>query len=439
MEEMVVALDTMWLLLAAFLVFFMQAGFALLEAGATRSKNAVNILMKNLMDFCIGALTFWMIGWGFAYGASAGGFIGVDQFFLGYDAAEAGGVPILASWLFQVVFAGTAATIVSGAMAERTKFSSYLIVSALMAVLIYPVVVHWVWSGAGWLTAIGFTDFAGSTVVHSVGGWAALMGAIVLGARIGRFSKDGKSQPIPGHNVSLVGLGVFILWLGWFGFNPGSQLALSSQADANAVALVAVNTTLAAAAAAMATVILTWIRTGKPDAGLTLNSVVGGLVAITAACAFVTPVGAIIIGLVAGPLLVFSTSWLESLKIDDPVGAVPAHLVNGVWGTLALGLFAAIEGNTGTLGLFYGGGVALLIAQAIGVVAVAVWTVVLSGALFYALKATIGLRVSKEEEELGLDLGEHGMVAYPDFLPTPTPGMAPPAPPSGGVSRAPAK
>ncbi|MBP1464712.1 ammonium transporter [Candidatus Chloroploca sp. M-50] len=439
MEEMVVALDTMWLLLAAFLVFFMQAGFALLEAGATRSKNAVNILMKNLMDFCIAALTFWMIGWGFAYGASAGGFIGIDQFFLGYDATEAGGVPILASWLFQVVFAGTAATIVSGAMAERTKFSSYLIVSAVMAVLIYPVVVHWVWSGAGWLTDLGFTDFAGSTVVHSVGGWAALMGAIVLGARIGRFSKDGKSQPIPGHNVSLVGLGVFILWLGWFGFNPGSQLALSSQADANAVALVAVNTTLAAAAAAVATVILTWIRTGKPDAALTLNSVIGGLVAITAACAFVTPVGAVIIGLVAGPLLVFSTSWLESLKIDDPVGAVPAHLVNGVWGTLALGLFAAIEGNTGTLGLFYGGGMALLIAQAIGVVAVGVWTVVLSGALFYGIKATIGLRVSKEEEELGLDLGEHGMAAYPDFIPTPTPGMAPPAPPSGGVSRAPAK
>ncbi|PDV99837.1 ammonium transporter [Candidatus Chloroploca asiatica] len=439
MEEMVVALDTMWLLLAAFLVFFMQAGFALLEAGATRSKNAVNILMKNLMDFCIAALTFWMIGWGFAYGASAGGFIGVDQFFLGYDAAEAGGVPILASWLFQVVFAGTAATIVSGALAERTKFSSYLIVSAVMAVLIYPVVVHWVWSGAGWLSDLGFTDFAGSTVVHSVGGWAALMGAIVLGARIGRFSKDGKSQPIPGHNISLVGLGVFILWLGWFGFNPGSQLALSSQADANAVALVAVNTTLAAAAAAVATIIFTWIRTGKPDPNLTLNSVIGGLVAITAPCAFVTPVGAVIIGLVAGPLLVFSTSWLESLKIDDPVGAVPAHLVNGVWGTLALGLFAAIEGNTGTLGLFYGGGMALLIAQAIGVVAVGVWTVVLSGALFYALKATIGLRVSKEEEELGLDLGEHGVAAYPDFIPTPTPGMAPPAPPSGGVSRAPAK
>ncbi|NCC32853.1 MAG: ammonium transporter [Chloroflexia bacterium] len=439
MEEMVVALDTMWLLLAAFLVFFMQAGFALLEAGATRSKNAVNILMKNLMDFCIAALTFWMIGWGFAYGASAGGFIGVDQFFLGYDATEAGGVPILASWLFQVVFAGTAATIVSGALAERTKFSSYLIVSAVMAVLIYPVVVHWVWSGAGWLSDLGFTDFAGSTVVHSVGGWAALMGAIVLGARIGRFSKDGKSQPIPGHNISLVGLGVFILWLGWFGFNPGSQLALSSQADANAVALVAVNTTLAAAAAAVATIIFTWIRTGKPDPNLTLNSVIGGLVAITAPCAFVTPVGAVIIGLVAGPLLVFSTSWLESLKIDDPVGAVPAHLVNGVWGTLALGLFAAIEGNTGTLGLFYGGGMALLIAQAIGVVAVGVWTVVLSGALFYGIKATIGLRVSKEEEELGLDLGEHGVAAYPDFIPTPTPGMAPPAPPSGGVSRAPAK
>lgn len=444
--EVGVSLDTMWLLVAAFLVFFMQAGFALLEAGFTRSKNVVNIMMKNMMDFSMAAIAFWAIGWGIAYGTSAGGFIGTDAFFLGYDPEEAGAAPVLASWLFQVVFAGTAATIVSGAMAERTKFASYLIYSAIISVIIYPVVVHWVWSGSGWLNTYsgstdgnwGFTDFAGSTVVHSVGGWAALMGAVILGPRIGRFAADGKAQPIPGHNLALGALGVFILWLGWYGFNPGSQLALSSQADANAVALVAVNTTLAAAAGALGAMFTTWFKSGKPDLGMTLNGVIGGLVAITAPCAYVTPLASVIIGFVAGPLIVFSAGWLEALKIDDPVGAVPAHLVNGVWGTLAVGLFATIEGNTGTLGLFASGGdMTLLIAQIVGVVAVGVWTVVTSGALFYIIKATIGLRVSAEEEQVGLDIGEHGSVAYPDFLPMPEAGTAPVA--SGGVSRAPAK
>jgi len=443
--EVAVAADTMWLLVAAFLVFFMQAGFAFLEAGSTRSKNVVNIMMKNMMDFSMAAIAFWAIGWGIAYGTSAGGFIGTDAFFLGYDPTEAGGAPILASWLFQVVFAGTAATIVSGAMAERTKFSSYLIFSAVISIIIYPVVVHWVWSGAGWLNHYsgstdgnwGFTDFAGSTVVHSVGGWAALMGAIILGPRIGRFSGDGKSQPIPGHNLALAGLGVFILWLGWYGFNPGSQLALSTQGDANAVALVAVNTTLAAAAGALGAMFTTWFKNGKPDMTMTMNGVIGGLVAITAPCAYVTPLASVIIGLVAGPLIVFSAAWMESLKIDDPVGAVPAHLVNGVWGTLAVGLFATIEGNTGTLGLFAGGGATLLIAQIVGVVSIGLWTVVTSGVLFYAIKVTLGLRVSAEEEELGLDIGEHGAVAYPDFLTPPEAGAPPVA--TGGVSRAPAK
>jgi Amt family ammonium transporter len=443
--EVAVAADTMWLLVAAFLVFFMQAGFAFLEAGSTRSKNVVNIMMKNMMDFSMAAIAFWAIGWGIAYGASAGGFIGTDAFFLGYDPGEAGAAPVLASWLFQVVFAGTAATIVSGAMAERTKFSSYLIFSAVISMLIYPVVVHWVWSGAGWLNHYsgstdgnwGFTDFAGSTVVHSVGGWAALMGAIILGPRLGRFSGDGKSQPIPGHNMALAGLGVFVLWLGWYGFNPGSQLALSSQGDANAVALVAVNTTLAAAAGALGAMFTTWFKSGKPDITMTLNGVIGGLVAITAPCAYVTPLASVIIGLVAGPLIVFSAAWMESLKIDDPVGAVPAHLVNGVWGTLAVGLFATIEGNTGTLGLFAGGGTTLLIAQIVGIVSIGLWTVVTSGVLFYAIKVTLGLRVSAEEEEMGLDIGEHGSVAYPDFLAPPEAGAPPVA--TGGVSRAPAK
>jgi ammonium transporter, Amt family len=431
--EIGVVTDTMWLLLAAFLVFFMQAGFALVEAGSTRSKNMINIMFKNLIDFCIAALIFWMIGWGIAYGTSAGGFFGTDQFFIG-DVREAGSVPTLASWLFQVVFAGTAATIVSGAMAERTKFSAYLIYSVVISLLIYPVVVHWVWSGAGWLndydattTAdFGFTDFAGSTIVHSVGGWAALIGAWMLGPRIGKFGADGKPREIPGHSAALAGLGVFILWLGWYGFNPGSQLVFKTQADADAIALVAVTTTLAAAAGGISGMLVSWFKTGKPELGVTLNGVLAGLVAITAGCAYMRPLDAVIIGLVAGPLYLVSAGWLERLKIDDPVGAVPVHLVNGVWGTLAVGLFATIPGNTGTVGLFAGGGFQLLIAQIVGVLAIGVWCAVTSFVLFFAVKRTIGLRVSAEEEALGLDLGEHGTVAYPDIhkLPEAEPAVA---------------
>jgi Amt family ammonium transporter len=424
--ELGVAMNTMWLLITAFMVFFMQAGFALVEAGFTRSKNTVNILMKNLMDFAIAALVFWAIGWGFAYGTSAGGFIGTDQFFLG-NATEAGSVPTLASWLFQVVFAGTAATIVSGAMAERTKFNAYLIYSFIVSLIIYPVVVHWVWSGSGWLNTYsanttdswGFTDFAGSTVVHSVGGWVALIGALILGPRMGKYGPDGKARAIPGHNMALGALGVFILWFGWYGFNPGSQLALSSQTDADAVALVAVTTTLAAAAGAVGAMFTTWFRSGKPDLGMSLNGVLAGLVAITAPCAYVTPGAAAIIGLLAGPLVVFGADLLDALKIDDPVGAVPVHLMCGIWGTLALGLFASIEGNTGTVGLFYGGGATLLMAQLVGVLSVGGWTVACAVVMFLAIKAVVGLRVSPEEEEAGLDVGEHGASAYPDLLPAP--------------------
>lgn len=421
-EELGVVLDTMWLLVTAFLVFFMQAGFALVEAGLTRSKNTINIMMKNLMDFAIASIAFWAVGFGFAYGASASGFIGTDTFFLG-DSRTAGSVPQLATFLFQLVFAGTAATIVSGAMAERTKFSSYMIYSFFISLIIYPVVVHWVWSGAGWLNHYdgatagdwGFTDFAGSTVVHSVGGWAALVGAIFLGPRIGKFGPDGKARPMPGHNMAFVTLGVFILWLGWFGFNPGSQLVFKSQADADVIALVAVNTNLAAAAGALLAMAITILRRGKPELGMTLNGVLAGLVAITAGCAYVTPLNAIIIGAIAGVLVFFGSELLDRFKIDDPVGAVPVHLINGVWGTLAVGIFASIEGNTGTTGLLYGGGVSLLVAQLVGVVAIGAWTVVTCAVMFGVIRATAGLRVKPEEEVEGLDLGEHGELAYPDF------------------------
>lgn len=424
--ELAVAMNTFFLLIAAALVFFMQAGFAMLTAGLTRSKNTTNILFKNLMDFVMCSIAFWAVGWGIAYGTSAGGFIGTDQFFLSAVTAE-GEVPVLASWFFQVVFAGTAATIVAGAMAERTKFTAYLIYSFIISLFIYPVVVHWVWSGAGWLNTYsgstegnwGFTDFAGSTVVHSVGGWASLVGAMILGPRLGRFGPDGKPRAIPGHNMSLAALGTFILWLGWFGFNPGSQLAIASQGDADAVAMVAVTTNLAAAAGALGALFTAWLRYGKPDLGQTLNGVLGGLVAITAGCAYVDPLSSIIIGFIAGPVVVFSAELLEKLKIDDPVGAVPVHLVNGIWGTLAVGLFASIPGNTGTTGLFYGGGLTLLISQFVGVVAIGFWTAATAALMFFAIKATIGLRVSKEEEEAGLDIGEHGMVAYPDLAGTP--------------------
>lgn len=443
--EMGVVTDTMWLLVAAFLVFFMQAGFALVEAGSTRSKNTVNILMKNLMDFCIAAIVFWVIGYGIAYGTSVGGFLGSDKFFLSPDVRVDGGdpsIPAMAGWLFQVVFAGTAATIVSGAMAERTKFSSYLIYSFFISLIIYPVVVHWVWSGAGWLNDynaettgdFGFTDFAGSTIVHSVGGWVALLGAWMLGPRIGKYGPNGQVNSIPGHNMTFAALGVFILWLGWYGFNAGSQLFFKSQTDADAISLVAVTTTLAAAAGALGAMFMSWMKGRKPDLMFSLNGVLGGLVAITAGCAYVTPMSSIIIGLVGGVLVVLATGWMDSLKIDDPVGAVPVHLVNGVWGTLAVGIFASNPGNTGTTGLLFGGGMNLLIAQAVGVLAIGAWSALTAFVMFYALKKTIGLRVSSAEEVEGLDIGEHGSQAYPEQMPLPeTPAAVGTPMPSGGT------
>lgn len=413
---LVYSIDNIWVLIAAFLVFFMQAGFALVEAGFTRSKNTVNILMKNLMDFCMGTLSFWAVGYALMYGDGTP-FIGLSGFFLSglsdidpatVGALEGGELSLYTDWFFQLVFAATAATIVSGAMSERTRFAAYFVYSILITAFIYPIFGHWTWGG-GWLSELGFSDFAGSTIVHSVGGWAALVGAMMLGPRKGRFDKDGKSVPIPGHSIALGALGVFILWLGWFGFNPGSQLAATGIENINAIALVAANTNIAAAAGAFAALIVAWIKFGRPDLSFALNGALGGLVAITAPCAVVLPWSAVVIGLVAGAIIIGGTILLEKLKIDDPVGAVPVHLMSGAWGTLALGIFSTSSG------LLYGFGASQLIAQIIGVVACGVWTVGTVAIVFFAIKKTIGLRVTAEEEELGLDYHEHGSEAYPDL------------------------
>ncbi len=404
-EELQTNIDTVWVLVAAFLVFFMQAGFAMVEAGFTRAKNASNIIMKNLMDFSIGSIIFFIFGFAIMFGDSFSGLIGTTGFFNPASLDLGLNIPIEVFIIFQTVFAATTATIVSGAMAERTKFASYVMYSAVLTLFIYPVVGHWVWGG-GWLYELGFVDFAGSTVVHSVGGWAALMGAAIIGPRIGKYSKDGKVNAIPGHNITLGALGVFILWFGWFGFNPGSELA----ADA-ALGSIAMTTNLSAAAGALVVMIITWIKYGKPDVSLTLNGALGGLVGITAGCAAVSMWGAIAIGLVSGFVIVYGIEFVDKvLKIDDPVGAVGVHGLCGSVGTLLVGLFA-IEG-----GLFYGGGFNLLGIQAIGVLAVAAWTIATTFILFKVLKATTGLRVTKDEEELGLDHGEHATEAYADFV-----------------------
>lgn len=397
-------LNTFWVLITGVLVFFMQTGFALVEAGFTRSKNTTNILFKNLMDFCIGTIVFWLIGYGLMFG-TGNGFIGVFELFSKTDHGAALGIPNMAFFFFQLVFAATSATIVSGAMAERTKFLSYLIYSAIISTLIYPISGHWIWGG-GWLATMGMHDFAGSTVVHSVGGWLALTGAWILGPRIGKY-KNGKPVAIPGHSITLGALGVFILWIGWFGFNPGSTLSLSNP---ELVANIFVTTNAAAAAGGIATLIVTWLRYGKPGLGMTLNGVLAGLVAITAGCDTVTPGGAVLIGLMSGVLVVFAVEFFEKiLKIDDPVGAVSVHAINGAFGTLMVGLFA--KGN-GLSGLFYGGGTSLLVTQIIGVVSVAAWAIGTGLVLFLALKHTIGLRVTPKEEENGLDYYEHGEKAY---------------------------
>ncbi len=392
----------LWTLVAAALVFFMQAGFAMVEAGFTRAKNVINIMMKNLMDFSMGTLAFWAVGFGLMFGVSKTGFFGTSGFFLS-DFTPDGDPWVLAFWMFQVVFAATAATIVSGAMAERTKFVGYLIYSVILSALIYPVFGSWAWgsllNGGGWLENLGFIDFAGSTVVHSTGGWAALAGAIVIGPRLGKYTKDGQIRPILGHNIGLAALGVFILWLGWFGFNPGS----TTTAD-KSIAMIFVNTNLAAATGAVFAMFVSWIKFGKPEAGMSLNGALAGLVGITAGCANVTPGSAILIGAIAGIIVVFSVVFFDKIKIDDPVGAISVHGVCGAWGSLAAGLFN-MGGVTGKI----------IGVQLLGIGANFIWVFGTAFIMFKIIDKTMGLRVSPEEELTGLDLTEHGGNAYPDF------------------------
>ncbi|MBN2403073.1 MAG: ammonium transporter [Spirochaetes bacterium] len=406
-------INVVWTLVAAFLVFFMQAGFAMVEVGFTRAKNAGNILMKNLMDFSVGSIVFFILGFGLMFGESIAGFIGGSKFFLSHaGTADGSGLWEYAFWLFQCVFAATAATIVSGAMAERTKFVSYLVYSIIISAIIYPVSGHWIWGG-GWLAGLGFIDFAGSTVVHSVGGWAAMVGAIILGPRLGKYGPDGKPKAIPGHNIPLAALGVFILWFGWFGFNAGS----TTSGENLSIGFIAVNTNLAAAAGSITAMFTIWIKSGKPDVSMSLNGALAGLVAITAGCAAVSPVSAIIIGLIAGVVVVLAVELFDFvLKIDDPVGAISVHGVCGALGTLLVGLFAEAKyAGEGINGLFFGGGLKLLGIQALGVVLVFLWVVVTMLIVFTIIKHTVGLRVTREEELKGLDIDEHGMEAYSGF------------------------
>jgi Amt family ammonium transporter len=408
-ETLSSAVDMLWMILTGALVFFMQAGFAFVETGLTRAKNATNILMKNLMDFCFGSIVFWMIGWGFMYGTDKlGGFVGFSEFFKG----PMGDPTFYRNWYFQVVFAATSATIVSGAMAERTKFKSYLIYTCFISAFVYPISGHWIWGG-GWLSQLGFHDFAGSTVVHSVGGWAAFVGAAVLGPRTGKYVKvDGKVivKAFPGHNIGWAFLGVFILWFGWYGFNPGSTLSGLSPD----IGRVAVTTTLGGSAGAVAALLFSWLWFRKPDASMTLNGCLAGLVAITAPCAVVSPGDSIVIGLIAGILVVLAVEFIDKvLKVDDPVGASSVHLVNGIFGTLAVGLWGNVDGVA--VGLFYGGGLHQLGVQALGVAAVGLWAGLTSVFLFMAIKKTVGLRITQKEELMGLDLSEHKSEAYPGF------------------------
>jgi Amt family ammonium transporter len=423
-----VAMDTMWTLIAGMLVFFMNLGFATVESGLCRAKNAVTILAKNFIVFAASSIAFLVLGWGLMFGDGNPFFGTQGLWFVGgadnspamgdaykgvYSSINWTGVPLWTKFFFQLVFAGTAATIVSGAVAERIKFGAFYIFSFLMVGIIYPITGHWIWGG-GWLAKLGMFDFAGSTVVHSVGGWAALTGAMVLGPRIGKYSKDGKVLPIPGHSLALATLGVFVLWFGWFGFNPGSTMA----ADAGAIGRIAVATNTAAAAAAIAASITAWLLLGKPDLSMILNGALAGLVAITAPCAFVSIPSSLIIGLIAGFLVVVSVLFFDKIKIDDPVGATSVHLVCGVFGTLSVGLFAQdhFTPNTTGNGLFFGGGAGLLMAQLAGVVGVGIFVFVVSLIFWKIIKATIGIRVSAEEEIEGLDIGEHGNIAYPDFV-----------------------
>jgi ammonium transporter, Amt family len=428
-----IAMDTGWVLFTAFLVFFMNLGFAMVESGLCRAKNAVNILAKNFIVFAVSSITFYTIGFGLMFG-NGGGFVGlqglvgatgadnspaVGESYSGvYAALSWTGVPLWAKFLFQLVFCGTAATIVSGAVAERIKFYSFIVFSLVITAILYPITGHWIWGG-GWLAVRGMVDFAGSTVVHSVGGWSALAGVILLGPRVGKYKPDGSARPIFGHNMSIATMGVFVLWFGWFGFNPGSTMAMNPPA----IAHIAVTTNTAAAAAALGATIVSALMLKKPDLSMILNGALAGLVAITASCAYVSVPSSIVIGTVAGGIVVFAVLMFDKLRLDDPVGALSVHLVNGVFGTLAVGLFAeksvaaAIGTDSALLrnGLLHGGGAAQLGTQAFGALAVGAFTFGAALLVWSLIKVTMGIRVSKEEEMRGLDIGEHGMEAYAGF------------------------
>ncbi|MDR1246892.1 MAG: ammonium transporter [Clostridiales Family XIII bacterium] len=409
------SVNTIWVLLGAALVFFMQPGFAMLEAGLIRAKNVGNIIMKNVIDLSIGSVVYWIMGFGIMFGASVSGIIGVPDIFLFGDALENAAPDGVSPWsffIFQTVFAATSATIVSGAMAERTKFSAYCVYSVVISLIVYPLSGHWIWGG-GWLSELGFHDFAGSAAVHLVGGVAGLVGAAMVGPRIGKYSKSGKSRAIPGHSLSLAALGVFILWFGWFGFNGASTVSATGDEALASMGLIFTNTNLAAAAGAAAVMIVTWIRYKRPDVSMTLNGVLAGLVGITAGCDAVSPAGAVMIGLISGVAVVIGIELIDKVfKVDDPVGAVGVHGVCGAVGTLCVGLFAT-DG-----GLFAGGGAGYLGVQALGVLSVAAWVAVAMLITFSAIKVITGLRVSKEEEIEGLDIHEHGIEnSYADFMP----------------------
>jgi len=425
--EMKVMVDTLWVIIAGALVFFMNLGFATVESGFARQKNAVNILSKNFIVFAVSSLGFLVLGWGLMFG-DGNGFVGLNGLFMAggadnspatgdayqgvYSAISWAGIPFWAKFFFQLVFCGTAATIVSGVVAERIKYISFIVFSFLLTLIVYPIVGHWIWGG-GFLSEMGMLDFAGGTVVHSVGGWAGLAGVIILGPRVGKYTKDGKVHPIPGHNMSLATIGAFILWLGWFGFNPGSTMAV----DPIAMSHILVTTNTAGIIAILTSTATAWLIIGKPDLGMSINGLLAGLVAITPCCAFVSVPSSIIIGAISGVLVVLSVMFFDRMKLDDPVGALSVHLVHGVLGTLFVGLFAqdGIAGISTPNGLFFGGGYELLSKQALGVIVVAAFVFAASMIIWVAIKATMGIRVSLKEEIEGLDTFEHGNQAYPEF------------------------
>ncbi len=404
-----VGLDTLWVMIAAFMVFIMQAGFGMLEAGLIRTKNTCNVLMNNFLDFCMASMGFFMFGYAFMFGVG-NGFIGLNGWFLNNTTAH-NSLPLYANWFFHAVFCGAAATIVAGGVAERMKFKAYLMYSFIISAFVYPIIGHWIW-GNGWLANLGFADFAGSTVVHTVGGFAALMGTIVLGPRTGKYNKDGSANAIEGHSMTLASLGTLILWFAWFGFNPGSTLSVG---DGSAIAHVAVTTNMAAAAGALAGVFFAWKKFGKPDLTMTMNGALAGLVAITAPCAYVTPFEAIIIGAIGGIIVVLGTIFLDKIHIDDPVGAVPVHAMNGIWGTIAVGLFGRKALGLANNGLFHGGGFTQLGIQALGSITVIVYVSIFMFLVFKTIDKLVGLRVSREDEIKGLDITQHGMETYSGF------------------------